>query len=511
MSITLNTVPINHSAMRNPMLVEMTGSDYYSNTGTQQVVVVTDNVPRTSGQTATFTIGESVIIVTFFNSPNSTNAEVRAHTNSTTFDQMIGNFNEIPILGELFTITGTYGVFPQVITFTQKKADTTKQLTITGWTGAGIANTAAVNPVTQPNYKGIVRVYKQSDFTANREFNLIAEFGAIPGETGNDMSIKELQKAFSGVLVPDPPQDVDTAGIVACTKMHCWYWLAANERYGSEAKDYTPKMHGYKNNYPSVVRGGMPWETWDADVVNDDYFSSASLFFFTNLKTKTVGTGQPEWLYFYNPEVRTVKVHVTATFTDGTTDTFYSATTVDLAIGMWRVPVGYTQMDIVGSVTIPSGQKVVSYTVDLHNASNTALTEEITYKVDHGSAAEEYLVWENLWGGYDTLRLRGAMGYGVEGETVDAVAVQQPDYETNEGPISTYNTRNRDVISVGTGMLTRTEMEWLKELADSDDMYLVSGNKLQRYVLDKDVFGAMYSRALPIDGLTFTLRAGNWR
>lgn len=511
MSITINTTPKNHSAMRNPMALEMTGTNYYSTAGTQQVVTLTDNVPRTAGQTATFTVGDKQIVATFDATPTATSPEVTPHSDMATFNQLIADLNNLPVLGEYFTVSGTYGAFPQVITFTQKVADTTKQLSITGWTGAGIANTAAVNPETQPNYKGMVRVYKQGDRTADREYNLIAELGAIPGSSGNSMVIKELQKAFNGVLLPDPPQDVDTAGIVACTKMHCYYWLAANERYGATPVDYTPTMRGYKNNYPSVVRGGMPWQTWDADVVNDEYFTSASLLFFTNLKRKKVAVAQPEWLYFYNPEVRTVKVHVNVKFTDNTTDDFYSATTVDLAVGMWRVPVGYTQTDIPGSVTIPSGQKVVSYKVDLHNSSNASLSEEIEYLVDHGAGADEFLVFENLWGGYDTLRLRGAMGYGMEGEGVDAVAVQEPDYAENEGPISTYNRKNRDIISVGTGMLTPTEMEWLRELADSDDMYLVSGNKLHRYVLDKDVFGAMYGRTLPIDGLTLTLRAGNWR
>jgi hypothetical protein len=407
-------------------------------------------------------------------------------------------------------VAGVFGT-PSVITFTQKVADTANQMTISGWTAATIVTTDAIDPTYNPNYKSIVKLYAQADESASRDFTPIATLGGIPN-VDSDVVI-DLRKAFGGVLQPDAPEDTETNGPTLCSRMFTFYWLSYQDRYGTTPEEYSPVMIGYDSNYNGALRGGMNWESWDADTVNDDYFTATTNKFFTNTGTRKVSTGQPEWLYFFNKsQAANLRLVITATFTDNTTDTFSAQSGSGLARGVYRYAVGYTQLDIAGNVTIPTGHKVKSYTVKVENTSGPAdVSETMTFSVDHGAGTPRYIVFENQWSGFDTLRCIGEAVFGIEAEGLDAVGADDPDYAPNEGPIGQYHTQVRDTIVLATGFLTGPEMEWLRELAESDVVYLVEGTALAKYTLDRSSFSALYGRQLPIGGLQIALKKANWR
>jgi hypothetical protein len=509
MSITVTTAPKKHAGARNPVTIALNTNNHVETAGTAQVVNVADVVPRTAGQTITLTIGDEELVITFDATPDLKENQVRPYTNNAEFDNMISDLQALPWLSRYVSVSGTWGSAPQHIIFTQNTADEDHELEITSWPSHTKTVTDAVNGTLRPNFKILVDVYAQPAMGSGADSSVkIGTVDGIPDDNGD--VVLEIQKAFGGYLKAYAPQNTDaihgTNG-----ELHTAYWLQYAERYGVTPVTKSPIRLGETNDYYVMIRGGMRWNLWDADTVNDDYFAGSANKFFTNAPdSKIVNTTEPTWLYFYHGTTETRRIQVTVTFSDNSTDTFttYSGSVSKGGLSMYAV--GYSQLDIPGNVTIPSGEIVKSYAVKVENSSGVAKSEVKTYVIDHAANETRYLVFENNWGAMDTLWCKGGFTNGITAAGIDAMGVDDPAYAKNEGPMGTFNTKSNDTFVWNTGFLNRAYLEWLRELADADDCYFVENGLLVKAVVDKASFEGLYSDDLPANGLSIAFKRANF-
>lgn len=137
------------------------------------------------------------------------------------------------------------------------------------------------------------------------------------------------------------------------------------------------------------------------------YLAETRKFLTWQPDNKRITPTQEEYLYFllnFTPTPSTVKLRVLATFTDAT-QTLYTPLTLN-AIQFGQivcVPVGAY---IIGA---NPAKTLHSYQVWLSNEDNDRLSEVRTYYLDRRIAAQErYLLFNNSFHTYDTLRLTGA-------------------------------------------------------------------------------------------------------
>jgi hypothetical protein len=509
MALTLHNLPKTHSAARNPMLLEVETDNYLQTAGVPYILTVLEVPPKVAGNTITLQVGSRQIMITFATTPDPEKFEVRPYTNGPTFASFLSDMNALPILGDYYTASGTYGS-PSIISFTLNNPDNRDNLlTVVNWTNStNSISTGGVANAYRPNFRLVANVYKQEDESDRRSLALLHQLDGIPDKVSNRVKF-DLSSAFASLNV-DVPSGANETGINTCTESHCHYWVELAEKYGESPISYTREMIGYAANYPSVIGGGMTWKDWDDDVVNDDYFTDTARKFFTNKAVITTRPNMPQWLHWYHDDFASnIEVDVVATFSDNTTDTMTAGPYVK-AKGVQRIAVGYTQLDIPGNVTIPAGHVVSSYTVKVRIGSTT-VSETKTYKVDHMAAEEHYLVYENMWMGLDTMHCRGELVRGMKAETNDAEGVALPDYSNTNGPLQQYGTVGRDVMSLSTGFLNPAEMEQLRELILADNIWYVEGTKLLRVTLDRAAFETMYGTVMPESGVVLGLMLGNYR
>lgn len=491
------------------MPLEVETTNFLQTAGTPYIYVGLESTPKVAGNTVELAIGGRRITITFATTPDPEKFEVRPYTNSGTFASFVSDMNALPIVGDLYTFGGSYGS-PAILSFTLNDVDKRDELlTAVTWSNASWSvNVQGAANVYRPNYRLLANVYRQEDNTDRRSTTLLHQLDAIPDKTTNRV-LMDLKSAFAE-LRPDVPSAANETGINTCTEAHTHYWVELAERYGESPITYTREMLGYDDNYPGVIGGGMPWNTWDADTVNDDYHTGVRKFF-TNKVQIVTRTNMPQWLYFYHDDVaNSIEIAVVVTFTDNTTDSFTDGPYVK-SEGMQRVAVGYTQLYIPGNVTIPAGHMVKHYTVKVQVVSAAAITETKTIVVDNVAADETYLVYENLWMGLDTLHCRGEVMRGITAETNAAEGVDLTEYAANNGPLQQYGTRGIDRMTVNTGFLYADELEHLRELVLADNIWLVEGTQLRRVTLDRNAFETMYGNTPPDTGIALSLTLGNYR
>lgn len=515
MAITITTQPKKYSGAKNPMALVVETDNYVQTAGTSQVVDVEDNLAVNDGDSIQLTIGSTSLTITFKTTPDLEKMEVKTYFGggAADYNEMISNLNQLPVLGELFTITGVWGAYPQHIIFTQKEASTANELTIVSWPFHNKTVTDAVNTVYRNNYKGIVNIYAQGTEQGIRETTtLLQQLEATPDQD-NEMTF-ELQNAFKGHLKADVPSSATDNGMaVLCPNAYTHYWVEIGEKYGDNNTYYPLSMIGKAANYKGAILGGMKWEQWDDDTVNDEYFANATNRWLTNMPAeKRVKTTEPLWLHaFVNVHNTGVQLMVDVFFSDGTDDGFTQVGSIGTVEGVYRWAVGYTQLNIPGNVTIPAGEVVTHYTVSVLNGTGTVITETYEIKLDHSYSDDKYIIFKNMWGYMDTLCARGEYTRGISAESIDAVAVELPVYSSTDGPLQQYATKSRETIVWNTGFLTAAEIEWLKELAESDEVYIVEGTKLIRVTVDRGSFATLYSDTVPLNGLNIAMMKANYR
>ena len=245
---------------------------------------------------------------------------------------------------------------------------------------------------------------------------------------------------------------------------------------------------------------------WNASLYHDEFIDYSNQYLLSSGSTNKFLTNSPRtidkalgdysWLYGLSEDVTKVKIitYDSAGSTNGEFDLAYSgsayATTADR---MFSIPTGkQLESTLPTGVTVVSGAQpildsdVASYTVQAY-AGTTASSELFTYNVVNRCVrtTPKEVVFLNSLGGFDSFvfelasiptRDKEVRQYKQDFGTLNADGTIG--YSKSQHLKKNYYTTSTQKLRVSSNYLTEAESEWLKELFDSPEVYLVEGDEL---------------------------------
>ena len=232
------------------------------------------------------------------------------------------------------------------------------------------------------------------------------------------------------------------------------------------AKEFTAVIAGQQVKF-TVVKGGV-----------DRLATSAQNFLSHNWltwqpQTKQVTYSLPEMLTMYSTVASVVKVKAYFPLPDGT----YEEQTVQLLSIVtgkaYTIPVGYAVIAKAFSSKLPA-----FYDVWFETPEGVRLSYIQRYVASSSrSENEQWVVFENSLGGFDTFRAYGDQSLEANHEH------QLADFEDET---SEYRVDTSREYTQNTGYLTPQERKWMLDFLPSQQKYLFLGNYLRRIIVTED-------------------------
>ena len=232
------------------------------------------------------------------------------------------------------------------------------------------------------------------------------------------------------------------------------------------AKEFTAVIAGQQAKF-TVVKGGV-----------DRLATSAQNFLSHNWltwqpQTKQVTYSLPEMLTMYSTVASVVKVKAYFPLPDGT----YEEQTVQLLSIVtgkaYTIPVGYAVIAKAFSSKLPA-----FYDVWFETPEGVRLSYIQRYVASSSrSENEQWVVFENSLGGFDTFRAYGDQSLEANHEH------QLADFEDET---SEYRVDTSREYTQNTGYLTPQERKWMLDFLPSQQKYLFLGNYLRRIIVTED-------------------------
>jgi hypothetical protein len=337
-----------------------------------------------------------------------------------------------------------------------------------------------------------------------RELPPRTEFGATtyPGATF-DLAL------FLDDLLERTTPSLTQAGFVTCAAMSTPFYAR------QWVENAGIPISGTDKNFPLeyALKAKLSVEqfaTW-----GDQFFSTwlavSRAFLTWQAADKWVDPQQPEWLYYLvnvNPRPTELRLRVGITYQDGSTEVMTALTTNTVSqYTVYSMPVGFSALKLTAREAA-TGQTVQSYQVWLSNESNGRLSEIRTYYVNRDIEPNRlYLVYANSLGGFDTLRCTGQSSRQLTVKGIPAQRALEPSYLPSSAELFSLNRFGERTITVATGLLDGDHLDYLSELALTDELYVVTQEGLVNLVPTETPL-ALRSDDEDLSGRVFSFRYG---
>ena len=284
----------------------------------------------------------------------------------------------------------------------------------------------------------------------------------------------------AGVFVDDalkrtPPQPNQT-GIVTCGDMITPYLVQTRvENAGVVVPDSIKTLP-----LEYAIKGSLGVEQFAAwrDQFFTGYLADSRRFLTWQPVEKWVDVNQPEFLYYlvnFTPRPLELRLKVDLYYTDGTADTLTAQrmTTVGQYV-VYGIPVGFVALGL-PEREAAQGKEVHSYKVWISNETDQRLSEVRTYYVQRDYEANvRFLLFANSLGGYDTLRCTGQTARSLTVKGTNAQRALDPAYLPGTAELFSLNRLGERIITLNTGLRDGDELDYLSEIALSDELYIVA-------------------------------------
>lgn len=180
---------------------------------------------------------------------------------------------------------------------------------------------------------------------------------------------------------------------------------------------------------------------------------------------KRISMRQPEFIYFWNnrdPAVSKINVTITIRFTDGTQvqHPLHSQSIAEFDLVVINVSPIICEEFLLG-------RELSGYDIHVADSLGTLLFETHTYEIDTRPQLDEtFIVFENSFGVFDTLRF---FGNKSESESVER------SYFENENGKYVFDVRGRRRLLLNTGFQEQNMKQSLSELIYSSNVYIFDG------------------------------------
>jgi hypothetical protein len=227
-----------------------------------------------------------------------------------------------------------------------------------------------------------------------------------------------------------------------------------------------PALGDLETNYYGVTN--KPWQTWQPD-------------------GKEVTQAEKHWLYFKTPFQITGADYYELTaevfYTDGTTAT--SVINTNAAQQRWDVyyyRVGFEDEGL--DALTPPGETPYKYTVQLTETGGGMASAVFTFYLVDSTRQDRLFLFENSFGGFDTLRCNGDMQALAEFSKTESVVPVQAGYAATDAVVKVKSQGYGDSFEVFSGFKPLAEIIYLRDFLNSENVYEIVDGALVPVVVN---------------------------
>lgn len=219
-----------------------------------------------------------------------------------------------------------------------------------------------------------------------------------------------------------------------------------------------------------VIKGGLSFEKWRGDNYWVNYFDLVKPWLTWQESGRMKAASELVWLAFLNltdTDISQIKVQLTVTFTDGSTN----VSNIDFAVQENQIgyfPAGYEQLDLASidpTKTVHYWQlQVVKVST---NPTEPLTTPHIFYLDNRQDYNDVTLHYRNSLGGLDSARVRGVIEYNAQRDFSQIERIVLHDYFTEHyinGRIGADNSTEQLIYKGDIGHLGKEEQDRLRDI-----------------------------------------------
>jgi len=227
--------------------------------------------------------------------------------------------------------------------------------------------------------------------------------------------------------------------------------------------------------------------------------------FLTHRRSMRLTAAAAQVLYYWHVDSEDAfNVRFEATKTDGTTTASVPIIKTSVArYSLWCIDVSPATVAAALSITVA---EISSYNVVVVDTSAPGeyYTEFYPITIDHGTPRDRMdVLYQNSFGVYEFMELRGLISKGTQ-TNISAAAILLDDAAADEPYNHVLSSGSQDTWTVSTGFLSRTEVEAVKDLLRSRDVYMRTSTHYQPVLVDADSFKLFDTDSGSLNGLELT-------
>jgi hypothetical protein len=482
MPVSLLNSPEALSLSRQPLWYRYLSDDYRTATGAKAKVEI--NIPLNVVVGSVFTLifnQHRYSYICIASGSNNTGYQFKTYSSNPSFDLMVDDFKASYYLNRYYTITSSYA--GNKIILEAKESGSKWNVTIEGATGSiSLSNiVTGTNDTFQPNYKAVIDVHLQDDYTAAPAVNLISTIESDPHQDSispglgvNDFVMDfDISEIIHAQLSPHIPLASEVLNKLAVGPLVSW-WHRIGEVYGTDPIIHFNEYNGSAGSYKQAIIGG-----WKLD---DNYSTSiddleALHFLNRQERIKIVSKSAHEYLYKYLVSAyQDLQLSYKIYYTDGTNATGLLGSAVGLSDehSIYVFPCGF---NVMGLNAIQPLKTPVKYEVFITDDTSATLSEVMTFVIDHRYYAEELeFLFLGQCGAMETVWCTGYKSIRLTNSSIEYQAAKLPWYTKGTSLLKHSQSKQSEVITVHTGYKTRAYIEWLRDLAQSDTVLMLDGS-----------------------------------
>ena len=502
----------------NPAWLACRTDNYRLVAGTLGIWTFTMTGTPDTDSTFTFNFGDYSIVMTAKVAPDTSGYQTNKPADVVTFDTFVNDcLHRNYYLNKHFTITHTaWSAGVGTFTLTQKDYDPDTVLTTSFSSSpdsktAPTSTTAAVAQSFQENFKlkcDIVHLYDRTDLTKTRT---IATLESTPKLDGSYfVSTFDFQRVLRSLVSHNAPAFGETTHALCLSQLANFGYILY-EVYGDPIMPYFM----FDNSQPA-----QPWQALLSRLLFADHIAlDFNAQYCTNTYRKLLhnrpallrtNAAAPQYIYSYIKRVATAaKTYMQVFYEDGTFTAPTLVRTLSLSYydgDIVRSAVGYNAL---GIGALDPSLVVDYYKVWMADSAGTRVTEEYSFSVDLAPYEQNnYLLFSNPLGGFDTAWLRGELGFNKDyfgDQTVNAIL---PGYTA--GNINSRNTGSQWQYEFNSGQLAnREELRHMCQIAEAEEVYYVGASSLVKLVVDRKSLEMIDNTMENLFSLSFKCRVAN--
>jgi len=518
MAITINTDLDSQVPAGNPDWLRLKTDNYVAAAGTLGVWVFEINGQPAVDKTLTFTFGEYEIILTTKNTADASGYQTNRPNDTATMTAFVACLNLNYLLSKYFVITDggwTSGVGKFTITQREKTTDTV--LTYAFESGSNVAytatgSTAPVAPSYQPNFKLKCEILHRYDFTDLTKLRTAATLEGVPKLVGSEWQVDfNFQKILRSLVNFDKPAYGETTHSL-CDSMIAYYGYKIMESYGEPILPYYMQDFSQTGTPYATVLSREPFAIHGAETWNTRYTSAAFNKFLHNRPTLLqTNADANQYLYSYVKSGKTQsRTYIKVYYEDGTDSGDTLVRTLSHS-GTYkgrimRTNAGYNAL---GVGALDPSKIVDYYEVWIADSSILQVTEKYKFSVDFSKYEHNnYILFSNPLGGFDTAWLRGELGFNKEYFGIDTVNAILPGY--TQGNMNSQNTGEQWQYEFNSGQLaSKEELRWMAQIAQAEEVYYIGATDYVKLIVDRKSVDPVDNTMESLNAFSFKARVAN--